>query len=223
MIQEKLDKVLLAEDVKKSERVRSGKFSPSSFGRCYRYQYWNRLNEPKTNPIGAKTLRTFKIGVLIHQMLQDILKGEYSAEVKVETNEVLGFADLVGIDEVVDIKSVRSFQFKLMNGKKKKYDFATEKKENILQVTYYGKNLGKQKGRLVFVDKDGLDIIEYSFDIADFEKELEDELSTLNGYWVGKILPPAKPRCYNGKECHYCGYSVMEKCKEVKSGTTTAV
>jgi len=215
MIQEQIDQFLLAEESKKADRIRSGKFSPSSFGRCYRMQYWNRLNEPKTNPINAKTLRVFRIGSLIHQMIQNILKGQYLSEVKIETNEVLGFADLVNIDEVIDIKSVRSFQFKLMKGmKKKKYDFRTEKKENILQVTYYGKELVRKKGRLVFIDKDSLDIIEFEFEIAEFEKELQDELDILNGFWNKKQLPPPIPRCYNGKECSYCGY--LDKCNQMK-------
>jgi hypothetical protein len=211
---EKIDKFLLEEETKKQDRIRSGKWSPSSFGKCYRAQYWNRLNEPKTNPLEAQTLRVFRIGNLIHQFFQDILRKEYLCEVKVETNDVLGFADMVNIDEVIDIKSVRSFQFKLMKGKKdKQYDFAVEKKDNILQVTYYGKELMRKKGRLIFVDKDSLDVIEYEFNITDFEKELQNELDILSEYWNKKELPPARPRCYNGKECSYCGYSILEECK----------
>ena len=214
---EKVDKLLLQEEEKKASRTRSGKWSPSSFGKCYRAQYWNRLNEPKTNPLEAKTLRIFKVGNLIHNFFQGILGMEYSSEVKVETENVLGFADLVNIEEVVDIKSVRSYQYKLMKDRKKKYDFKTEKKDNILQVAYYGKSLGKKRGRLIFVDKDSLDVIEFEFAISEFEKELQEELDILNGFWTKQKLPPAMPRCYNGKECSYCGYSIEDKCKGEKN------
>ena len=120
MIQEKIDKYLLEDEAKKANRTRSGKWSPSSFGRCYRYQYWNRLNEPLTNPISIDTLKIFKVGNIIHRFFQDILKGDYIVEAKIETEDCLGFADLVGLDEVIDIKSARSYLFRLIESKKKK-------------------------------------------------------------------------------------------------------
>jgi CRISPR/Cas system-associated exonuclease Cas4 (RecB family) len=159
----------------------------------------------------------------MHKFIQDIVKGCYLVEVMIKTDDVLGYADLVSIDEVADIKTVRSYAFKLMKGKKEKngqvipYDFKKDKKDNILQVVFYAKTLGKKKGRLVFIDKDSLDIIEYEFNIEEFEKELQEELDILNGFWNNKKLPPPFPRCYNGKECEYCGY--QDKCKGEKDVT----
>lgn len=221
MIQEKIDKHLLAQEEIKKNKIRSGKFSPSSLGRCYRMQYWNRLNEPKSNPLKAETLRIFAIGNLIHKFFQDILKENCLIEAKVETEDCLGFADIVGENEVVDIKSVRSFQFKLMKGIKDKknhykkipYDFPKEKSCEILQVSYYAITLGKPKGRLIFVNKDSLEVVEYSFEVKNFEDRLKKELEVLRGYWVRKELPPPEPRVYNGKECEYCQYQT--KCKGI--------
>ena len=217
MIQQKVDDRLLIEDAKKAGRVRSGKWNASSLGKCYRSQYWNRKGEPKSNPISIDALRRFKIGNLIHQYFEDILKEDHFIEVKVEDDNSIGYADIVGIDEVVDIKSVRSFQYKLMKDKKKPYDFKKEKKDNILQVTYYAKGLGKAKGRLIFVDKDSLDAIEFEFDVAGFERDLQEELEVLNGYWAKEKLPPPMPRLYNGKECAYCGFSLLDSAKSTKS------
>ena len=215
MIQPKIHIRLLKEEIDKTiDRQRSGKWSPSSFGKCYRAQYWNRLNEPKTHSVPVETLCVFKVGNLIHKFYQDALREEYQREVLVETTDTLGYADLVNKEEVVDIKSVRSYQYKLMGSKKVPYDFKAQNKENIMQVTYYGKELGRPKGRLVFVDKDSLNAIEFEFDIAEFVPVLTNELDKLNGYWIAKTLPPAEPRCYNGKECSYCGWSIMDKCKE---------
>ena len=218
---EKVDSFLVEERDNRDKRLRSGLWSPSSFGRCYRHQYWNRANELKSNPIKAETLRVFRIGNLIHDFFQSILKSEYQCEVMIKTNDTLGYADLVNVDEVVDIKSVRSFQFNLMKGirdKKNKYkvilyNFKKEKTCEILQVSWYGLNLGKSKGRLVFVNKDSMDTVEYEFRIKDFEKELQEELDTLNGFWNTKKLPPALPRCYNGKECEYCVFQT--KCQGI--------
>jgi len=208
---EKIDKFLIEERDRKDLRLRSGLWSPSSFGRCYRYQYWNRLNEPKTNPIGAEILRIFRVGNLIHDFFQGILKNEYQCEVMIKTEDTLGYADMLSKDEVVDIKSVRSYQFKLMKDKKKKYDFSIDKICEILQVTWYGLNIDKEKGRLIFVNKDSLDVIEYEFKIKDFEIKLKEELQILNNFWSIKKLPPALPRCYSMKECQYCGY--QNKCE----------
>jgi hypothetical protein len=210
MIIEKIDKFLLEEQEKSSKRIRSGLWSPSSFGRCFRYQYWNRLNEPITNPVDAKTLRVFSIGKLFHNFFQNILKGEHQCEVMIKTEDSLGYADLVSIDEVADIKSVKSYSFKLMKDKKKKFDFRADKMPEILQTTFYGKNLNKPKGRIIFVEKNNMDVIEFTFDIAEFIPMLDKELEILNNFWNAKVLPPNNPRCYGGNECSYCGF--QDKC-----------
>lgn len=221
MILDKIDKYLIEERDRKDLRLRSGLWSPSSFGRCFRYQYYNRLNEPKSNPLTTEVLRIFRMGNLIHDFFQGILKSEYQCEIMIKTDDTLGYADIVGIDEVVDIKSVRSFQFNLMKGIKDKknrykkipYDFKKEKICEILQVTWYALNLNKPKGRLIFVNKDNLECVEYPFEVKYFEADLKEELAILNTFWNSKELPKAEPRCYNGKECDYCSYQT--KCKGV--------
>lgn len=218
IIAKKIDSILSKDNKKKEERVHSGLFKPSGFGRCYRYQYWQRMNEPASNPIGLEVLRIFKLGHLIHDFIQGTLKEEYQSEVLIKTNNALGYADLVGENEVIDVKSVRSFQFRLMNGvrdKKNKskiikYDFPAKKMEHILQLCWYALQLQKPYCRLVYVDKDSLDIIEVSFETKEFESKVVEELNTLNRYWTNKELPPAGPRCYDGKECEYCIY--QDKC-----------
>lgn len=211
-----LDKALQEEQDKGKDRVRSGCFSPSSFGRCYRAQFWNRKNEPQSNPPSAKLLRTFKIGHMFHEMIQGLLK-DIEVEVLVEESDVKGFADIVGKDYVADIKTCRAYEFKLIC--KDGYDVYNSKPGNVLQVVYYALKLHKRHAKLIFVDKEGFEIKEIEVHPGDYVGKLQDELTNLRAYWMYDLLPDAEPRCYKNKdgvsnECAYCSWET--KCKEVE-------
>jgi hypothetical protein len=154
----------------------------------------------------------FAVGHLFHEYIQSQLEG-YEKEVKVETDDILGFADLVSEDEVIDIKSQHSKAFWYM--KKDSYDITKEKYTNILQVMTYCYLLGKPKGRLIFVSKDDLCTEEYGFHLDKWFGEVTTEIQTLREWWIGmeatSELPPAIPRAYGGKDCQYCMF--LDRCK----------
>lgn len=204
-----VDKHLLRQQNR--EHKGSGKWKPSNFGRCYRYQYWVRVGETVTNPVPANTLRVFAIGKMIHSWLQDIIgRYEYSIiESLIDVDEVKAFVDVVGIDEIIEIKSVRSFGFRVI--KKDEFVLDRDKQPELLQATYYALKKGKEFARLIFVDKDTLEFQEFVVKIAPYLPMLTEEFENLNSYWDMKKLPPALPRAYKGKECAYCGFS--DKCK----------
>ena len=207
-IQSLIDTALLKEQEEKSKRVRSGKFSPSSFGRCFRYQFWNRLNEPQTNPPDVEALRRFKVGNIIHDYAQSFFpQAQREVKILVE-DDIIGFADIVLPDEVVDIKSCRTYEFKLMI--KKDYDIKVSKFTNVLQVCSYAYFLGKPKARLIFIEKDALDSKEFVLKVEDWKEAIKDELEILRGHWKNESLPAPSPRAYGGKECNYCNF--MTKC-----------
>ncbi len=223
-IQELIDKSLI-----RPPRERSGKFSPSSFGMCYRQQIWNRQDKEKSNPPDARSLRVFKAGSLFHDFVQGLLVpdknidspfAKYQTEVKVESDDVLGFADMAGENEVIDIKSQHSKSFWWMA--KKDCDIKKEKYSNWLQVLYYARELKKDFGRLVFISKDDLCIQEYVQPLDDYWLgELGRELFTLREIWHYGILPPVEPRCEPKKDgtfwiCNYCNW--RDKCKELENG-----
>ena len=216
MIQHLIDEALAKEQEERKDRVRSGKWSPSSLGRCYRAQYWNRKNEPVTNPPDARTLRVFRCGQLFHDFVQQYLP-EHQVEVEIDTPNLKGFADIVTEDTVYDIKSQHSGAFWYMQ----KADYKVEEKKlpNILQVMTYAVYLKKPFGCLVFISKDDMSIAEYRFATADWEDKVNNELDILDQLWINDTLPPAEPRCYKDartgkfKECQYCNYK--DKCKEV--------
>lgn len=218
-IQDMIDQEL----AKKEERIRSGKFSPSQLGRCYRAQIWNRKAEPISDPVDARTERVFKAGNIFHDFVQElVLKNDPNAkkEVLVETNDFKGYADIVLKDEVIDIKTQHSRAFWYRNG------LTWEQVEpqlypNVLQVVFYALNLGVDRARLVFLSKDDLCIDEYPFEAKNaYKAKLDLEIDTLMSFWNKNVLPPATPRCYKDKDGKYreCGFCLWKTtCKKIES------
>ena len=206
-----IDICLLEEQSKRKDRERSGKFNPSSFGRCYRAQYWNRKNEPVSNPPDIKSLRRFKQGIYTHRLNQDFLpKG--TTEIKVETDDVLGFADYVDSDGVLDYKCTDFMKYENIPTPK----YIEENPEKFLQCCFYAIEL-KKKYVVIAPTRFGTFNVIKHIDLADNWKErLNNELTTLRMWWDKDLLPPAIPRCWGGKECIYCNW--RSKCVEVESG-----
>jgi len=208
-IQELIDKAL----ERKGDRIRSGKYSPSSLGKCFRNQYWNRKNEPQSNPPEDRVQRVFKAGNLFHEFVQDIILVNNplaQKEVLIETEDFKGFADLVLEDEVIDLKSQHSKAFWYRKGMTWN-ELEPKLLCNILQVVFYALNLGKARARLVFISKDDLCIQEYSFEVSKYQEALKQEITVLMDFWRRQVLPPAIPRAYPDKdgkpvECKYCAW-----------------
>jgi hypothetical protein len=218
-ILEIIDKALLDEQEARKDRVRSGKWSPSSFGRCYRLQFWNRANETPSDPPDSRTLRVFRCGQLFHDFVQGYLP-KHDTEVVCETEDCYGRADVVTQDSVIDIKSVHSGAFFHMN----KEDIAKSKLTNWMQVAYYAMVLKKPNVGLTFISKDDLCVDEYILPTEHFKPYVDGEIGALNQFWKAKLLPPAQPRAYASKEkktgkvvykdCAFCGFRT--KCKNLE-------
>lgn len=220
MIQKLIDEYI----AERREKRKKDAWSPSSFGQCFRKQYWQREGKEHSNPIDARTLRVFKCGDLFHEFVQNIIKEKYpeaQIEVPVEGHNVKGRADIVLDDEVDDLKSINSRAFWYMD--KEGYDVKKEKRPNWLQVACYAVLLGKPKISLCFISKDDLCIRQYTDETKNWEIEVYSEIRILNYYWERKELPPPKGRTYGidkktGKsnECSkYCEFRTY--CKEVQS------
>lgn len=209
---------LIDEALIRGKRERSGKFSPSSFGMCYRAQYWNRKDEPKSNPPDERVLRVFKAGNLFEEFVTDLITKNNSCElqVKCEEEDVLGFADIAKDNEVIDVKSQHSKSFWYMAKFQNQEQVREGKYHNWLQVSYYASHLKKEFMRLVFISKDDLCIKELVDKYEGYwDSELDRELRTLREIWARDFLPPAAPRRWKNKkgeykECDYCDWK--DKC-----------
>jgi hypothetical protein len=217
-----IDASLKQEQEARKGKQRSGKYSPSSLGKCFRAQYWNRKDFPKSNPIDERTLRVFRSGDLFHDFVQQVIIKQFpecKVEVMVQDDDFLGFADIVNTAEVIDVKSQHSQSFHYMD----KEDIKVSRKPNWLQVMLYAKLLNKERGRLVFVSKDDLSIREYVQPLSDWQEELDAEIKTLKQIWLDDKLPPATPRAYcdkegKSKECQYCSW--LDVCIATEKETT---
>lgn len=217
-IQELYNSQLRKEYEERKTRIRSGKYNPSSFGRCFRNQYWNKLNEPKSNEPDDRGLRRMDLGLAQEKRICDkiILQAPHLRfQVRCETDTCLGFADIVDdqLSEVSDIKtaSSRSFHYdeKELNSGKTPAEVYFN---NFLQVMWYTQFLNKKYGRIVKVSKDDSVMAEPREELNDFWKDkLEMELTTLNYYKDFKTLPPAEPR--TSWDCKFCDWET--KCKEM--------
>ena len=210
-IQVMLDEALRNKQAQRKSEDRSGKISPSKLGRCYRMSFWYRSKEEETNKPDDRTLRVFAVGNLFHEFVQQFLP-EHQVEVKVETDDILGYADIVCEEEIIDLKSQHSGSFWYME--KANFDINKEKHDAILQTMIYAKLLNKPKTRLVFISKDDFCIAEYPFIYKEWEEELEKELGMLRSIWDRQALPQASPRCYGGTECLYCNF--FNKCYKLE-------
>jgi DNA-directed RNA polymerase subunit RPC12/RpoP len=211
MIQDLIEKQLLLEQDKRKDRERSGKFSPSLFGRCYRLQVWNRLNEPQSNPPDIKSLISMKEGTIHHQILQGYLPKE-QVEVRIETDDVLGFCDYLPDDCAYDFKTTEEWKFKRYYSIPTK-KFREDKKENFLQVGWYALERNRDKCCIIGAIKGLLGKNSMVFHYQDVEKikgDIVNEVETLKTCW-DKLpeLPEAKPRAYNGNDCQYCSYKTL--------------
>lgn len=206
-----------SERKKRSERIRSGRYSPSSFGRCFRAQFWNRKNEPISNPPDDRAMRIFSCGDIFHDWIQEKLRKvnpDIQCEVKIERENYIGFADIVNGDEVIDIKTMHSKAFWYLD---KCIDIKKEKYSNWLQVMWYAICLGKKYGKLCFVSKDDLCINEYREEANDYWKtEISKETCALDCIWMKGELPKAEPRAWK-TECAYCNWE--KKCKEIEKAS----
>lgn len=211
-IQQQVDAALAAKQAENAKRERSGKWSPSQFGYCFRRQFWNRKNEPQSDPPDARSLRVFQAGHLFHDFVQRFFSD--GVEQVIEIEDVKGRADIVRADEVVDVKSQHSKAFWWMSKEIKAGKSILDiKRENVLQLGWYAIELGRKFLRLVYVSKDDLCVEEFRVPVADTVRGMvNQELADLRAIWSNGTLPPALPRAYGStmkkkSECRYCPWN----------------
>jgi hypothetical protein len=218
-IQEQINEELVRVSKERENRVRSGKFNASNFGKCYRAQILNRLNVPLSDPLDIKTLHIFEAGKIVHDYIQNYFSKK-DIEVKVEDDNFIGYADLVQEDIVWDIKSVNPAYFFFGWKDKKKVEFSvadinalipTKKVGNVLQVAEYALRLNKPRIGLIFFSRDlsyGVRCHEWTDLTENWRGLVEKERQTLIKLWETRdTLPGKNPRLYDGNECKYCNYN----------------
>ena len=215
---QQIENTLWEEHREKSKRVRSHKFNPSSFGRCYRYQVWNRANLPKSNPPDLAGLKRMKQGQETHKMIQACFD---RTEIKIETEDVLGYMDIDFDNTAIDIKCTEAFKWK------KYWNVPTHvtiknKFNSWLQVLWYAVETKKPKAGLFGTVFGTFTYTPHIVEVSPyFISEVEKEINALREWWriftTTNTIPYAEPRAFGGNECNYCDQKT--RCKEYENGT----
>jgi len=206
----------LIEQLRKQNEVprrRSGKYSPSSFGKCYRNQYWNRKNETVTNPANDTGLILMYQGTKTHELIQDFYPKD-KIEQTLEDEDFKGRYDIGKEDAIQDIKCMEDWKYK------KYHTMPTDiyKKKNpnyFLQCSWYVYKTGKEYIEIRANVFGMLNLYAiHRVKITEFEPMLMQEIAVLKEIWLNDTLPPAEPRLYGGNECNYCQFK--DKCKSLE-------
>ena len=190
----------------------------SSLGSCLRGIYLKRAEAKPDTEMDERTLRVFDVGNKIEDWVVELLKTQ---DIKVETQvraedkelNVSGYADVVVENkdgkEVLEIKSKHSRSFWWMEKKKQ-----GAQRSHQYQLWMYLWLLNIERGRIIYVSKDDLSILEYPIFRNDesLKKECFEQLEFLNKAWKAKD-PSILPLPENGKwgnqndfQSKYCSF-----------------
>jgi hypothetical protein len=183
---------IINESVKKEDRAYEQKsWHASALGSCLTGAYLIRKGIAKKE-FDDRTLRVFGAGRMFEDWLIDLLaqKDEkFETQVRCEWPEMdlTGYADLTINGLVYEIKSKHSKSFWYMEkqggGPNRHHEY---------QLWTYLKCLNKKEGRLLYISKDDLSILEYPVFLEDkkLAGEVMSELEILNRAWKEQLPPP---------------------------------
>lgn len=213
------------------ERQADGMWHPSSLFGCDRRAVYGREGVDRSNPPGARSLRVFRLGHIIHELVQTAVEGEpeivaFYAEVKVVDEErgIKGHADgLVfltdGTAVVIELKSIGFNALKFA----KQLPKEDHEKQATLYVDILRRIGGEAKladGTKIYLDpipalnrilfayvaKDDMGVIEFLVEVTEkMTADVDATVGRVSRYYREGVLPPRLPRS-SGKKAWMCGY-----------------
>ncbi len=175
-------------------------------GKCERGIFFKFKNVPREK-MNARMLRLFEHGDYIQMQILNSMFSigiVRSSEVTIPPQELIGGrADaIVTLNNelyVVDFKSMNSMIFK---------NLTQAKEENVNQIQLYLHFFKINKGILLYVNKDTLELKEF---LVNYDKELVEkllaELKTLKEKIDNDVIPKILPDAYTNWQCRYCPFA----------------
>ena len=202
---------LINAKVREREEKEITSFHCSKLGSCLTGVYLQRSGVKPDEEFDDRTLRVFSAGKLFEEWIVGLVEASGATiekQVRVEDKELnfSGYADFVwdtGEKKIVyEVKSKNSKAFWYM---KDKGEGANRHHE--MQLWLYLYNLGIEDGRLLYVEKDALSILEYPVQLSDekLRDEVMEELDILNRAWKEQLPPPVPEDLIKWKAT-YCSY-----------------
>lgn len=206
---------LINDAVKPEPRAAPVHWRASRLGQCLRGVYLERLGKPPDKPFDERTLRVFSCGKMfegwiIDKITRTLPKEDWDSQTVVSLPDLdaEGHPDLVLKKEKViyELKTVHSRKFWHMT------KAGGEPDEHYLkQLMFYLLASGYEEGRLLYVSKDDLAIVEYvvRVDNEKLKNSVLDELKILNEALKTGVAPEPEPAIVNGKinwKARYCSW-----------------
>jgi len=183
----------------------------SGLGGCLRGQYFSRLGTAPDYSIDDRTLRVFDMGNKIEDWLVDLISTQkdivdIQTQIRVEDKK-LGISGRIDIlatfreKMVYEIKSKnsRSFWYMIKKGPQREHEY---------QLWCYLYLLNIERGKLVYVSKDDLAIMEFEvkLDNEEIKNEVFKIIKLLNKAWKAKdvcLLPLPDKNSWQAKYCNF--------------------
>lgn len=180
----------------------------SSLGSCLTGAYLQRAGLDKD--FDDRTLRVFKVGTMFEDWLVDLIakSGEkYETQKRVEIPEfnLSGKIDITLDGVIHEIKTINSRAFGFLKDE--------AKLAHRMQIWTYLYATKSPKGKIVYLEKDGLNVREFTqlLDDPQIETEVRKELNLLNNCWQAKLPPkPYEKTDWRSKYCSLHGLCVSQ-------------
>lgn len=188
---------LINKKVTEREERKVTSWQASKLGSCLTGVYLERMGAKPDTEFDNRTLRVFSAGRIFEEWVTNLLENTKNTTTELQVRAVLpeydltGYADAVitehneGKKYVYEIKSKHSFGFKYLQ---------TEgaNRQHQMQLWAYLKALNIEEGRIFYVSKDDLRVLDYLVELKNEElaSSVLHELSILNRAWQEKVCPP---------------------------------
>lgn len=163
----------------------------SSLGSCLTGAYLARAG------LGAKdfddrTLRVFKVGTMFEDWLVDLIaksgeKYETQKRIEIEEFNLSGKIDITLDGVIHEIKTINSRAFAFLKDE--------AKLQHRMQIWTYLYATKSPEGKIVYLEKDGLNVREFTqlLDDNQIERAVRNELNILNTSWKAQLPPEPYP------------------------------
>jgi hypothetical protein len=202
---------LIDEAVREREEKDKTSWWPTDLGKCLAGAYWRRMGALPDREFADRQLRVFAAGRLFEEFVVRQVAArteDYETQLRIELPEhdLTGYADLRVGGVLYEVKSVHSRKFWWMQRRREGPD------RHALMQLYVGMMaLGLPEGRLVYVSKDDLCIVEYPVSLKDqrLREAVLADLEALNRAWRDNVPPEPVPALEGGKlnwRATYCDF-----------------
>lgn len=188
---------LINKKVNEHEKRRVTSWQASKLGSCLTGVYLERLGIKPDREFDNRTLRVFSVGKIFEDWVTSLCENTTDTMTELQIRATLpeydatGYVDMVVTETnnqrkyIYEIKSKHSFGFKYLEKE-------GANRQHQMQLWFYLKALNIEEGRIFYVSKDDLRVLDYLVELKNEELALSvlNELSILNRAWKEKVCPP---------------------------------